>query len=222
VRTTLYDLLKRLVATGELHGPVVEFGAARAAGQVHLPSVASMFTGQTFIGVDLSPGVGVDQLHNLHALGFRAESIRSALMFDTIEHVEFPRVALSEIGRSLAPDGVVLMTTVFFFPIHPFPNDYWRFTAQGMASLMSDFDKVHTGEGGLRLFPHTVVGLAGGPDVDPEAWRKLTKTVDDWLERGSTSWKERALALLPPHLLQWAYERHSTSAEEGAKKTWRT
>jgi len=181
-----------------------------------------MFTGQTYIGVDMSPGVSVDQLHNLHNLGFRDESIRSALMFDTIEHVEHPRSALSEIHRCLAPDGVLLMTTVFFFPIHPFPDDYWRFTAQGIASLMNEFDKVHTGEGGLHLFPHTVVGLAGGPAVDPDVWRKLTTTVDEWLRVGSTSWKERALAVLPPRLLQWAYERHSTSAEHGSSKTWRS
>jgi SAM-dependent methyltransferase len=181
-----------------------------------------MFTGQTFIGVDMSPGADVDQLHNLHSLGFRGGSIRSALMFDTIEHVEHPRSALAEIHRCLAPDGVLLMTTVFFFPIHPFPDDYWRFTAQGLASLMNQFNRVHTGEAGLRLFPHTVAGLAGGPEVDPAAWRRLTTTVDDWLRNGSTSWKERALAVLPPRLLQAAYERHSTSAEQGAKKTWRT
>lgn len=168
----------------------------------------------------MSPGRGVDQVHNLHSLGFREESIRTALMFDTIEHVEHPRSAISEIHRCLAPDGVFLMTTVFFFPIHPFPADYWRFTGQGIASLLQGFDKVHTGEAGLRLFPHTVLGLAGGPELDPGAWQNLTRAVDDWLREGSSSWKERALDLLPPSLLQRAYERLSTSAE-GSAKPWR-
>jgi SAM-dependent methyltransferase len=219
VRTTFYDLLERLEATGDLREPVVELGASRASGQAHLPAVGSMFPGRAFIGVDMHPGQGVDQLHNLHSLGFRDGSIGTAIMFDTIEHVEDPTSALTEIRRCLAPDGVLLLTTVFLFPIHPYPADYWRFTAEGVAALLKDFDRSHTGEAGLRLLPHTVVGLAGGPSVDPESWRRLSRAVDDWLREGATSWKERALAWLPPILLQRGYERYSTSSAQHSGKS---
>ena len=209
MRTIVYDLLARLAATNDLPEPIVEFGAARVPSQAHLPAVRSMFPGLAFSGSDMSPGLGVDQLHDLHRLGLRDRSVGTAILIDTIEHVEDPRLALTELQRCLKEDGVLLLTSHFFFPIHQFPADYWRFTAQGITSLLSDFGRSHSGEVGLRLFPHTVVGLAGGPAVDAESWGRLASAVDAWREKGASSWKERALSLLPPFVVQRGYERYA-------------
>jgi hypothetical protein len=209
MRTIVFDLLQRLADTNNLPQPIVEFGAARVDSQVHLPAVRSMFPGLAFSGTDMSPGPGVDQLHDLHRLGFRDGSIGTAILIDTIEHVENPRLALAELRRCLKDNGVLLLTSHFFFPIHEFPSDYWRFTAQGIGSLLSDFDRSYSGEVGLRLFPHTVVGLAGGPAIEPNSWPRLTAAVEAWQEKGATSWKERALSLLPPVLVQRGYERYA-------------
>ncbi len=209
MRTIVYDLLERLANTKNLPQPLVEFGAARVANQAHLPAVRSMFPGLAFSGTDMSPGLGVDQLHDLHRLGLRDRSVGTAILIDTIEHVENPRLALAELRRCLKDDGVLLLTSHFFFPIHQFPSDYWRFTAQGISALLSDFGRSHSGEVGLRLFPHTVVGLAGGSAIDPASWPRLTAAVDAWREKGATSWKEQALSLLPPILVQRGYERYA-------------
>lgn len=219
MRTILFNLLERLAELDDLPEPVVEFGALRVASQAHLPAVQSLFPGRTFTGIDMDPGLGVHQRHDLHRLGLRDGSVGTALLLDTIEHVENPRSALAELGRCLAPDGVLLLTTHFFFPIHKFPSDYWRFTAEGVTAVLSEFGHSHAGEAGLRLFPHTVVGLAGGPDIDPESWRRLSGAVDEWLREGATSWKERALSVLPPILAQRVYERYVTSGERQAGKS---
>jgi len=219
VRTIVYDLLERLATADDLPGPIVEFGALRVDNQAHLPPIRSLFPGRPFSGADMSAGLGVDQLQDLHQLGLRTESVGTALMLDTIEHVEKPKLALDEIRRCMAADGVLLLTSHFFFPIHQFPSDYWRFTAQGISALLTDFHFSYAGEAGLRLFPHTVVGLAGGPGVTPENWRCLSQAVQDWQREGATSWKERALSFLPPVLVQRGYERYATATIRRTKKS---
>ncbi len=107
------------------------------------------------------------------------------------------------------------MTTHFFFPIHRFPQDFWRLTSDGMLALLQPFAKRHAGEAGLQLFPHTVVGLAGGSDVPAEDWDRFVKAVDNWLRLGATSWKERSLNILPPILSQRAYQRYARTERKG-------
>lgn len=218
MRTIVYDLLERLRDADELPQPILEFGAARVASQAHLPAIRSLFPGRAFSGSDMSPGLGVDQLHDLHSLGIRDRSIGTALLIDTIEHVQNPRLALAELHRCLKEDGVLLLTSHFFFPIHQFPADYWRFTAQGITALLDEFGRSHSGEVGLKLFPHTVVGLAGGPAVDPDRWRRFATAVDDWRAKGATSWKERALSLLPPVVVQRGYERYARAETHHPEK----
>jgi SAM-dependent methyltransferase len=208
VRTILFDLLERIVATSPPQ-PVIEFGALRAPTQTHLPSVRSVFAGFRYSGADMMSGVGVDQLQDLRQLGLRDGSIGTALLFDTIEHVEDPRQAMAEIRRCLTPDGIVLLTSHFFFPKHAYPYDYWRFTSDGIASLLKDFPHHYAAEGGLRLFPHTVVGAAGGAGLEARQWDRTVKAVEGWLKHGATSWKERALSLLPPVVAQISYERYA-------------
>ena len=218
MRTIVYDLLDRLIKADDLPQPIVEFGAARVASQAHLPAIRSLFPGRAFSGADMSPGLGVDQLQDLHRLGLRDGSVGTAILIDTIEHVENPRLALTELRRSLKDDGVLLLTSHFFFPIHQFPADYWRFTAQGITALLDGFGRSHSGEVGLKLFPHTVVGLAGGPAVDEESWRRFSTAVDEWRLKGATSWKERALSLLPPVIVQRGYERYARAETHRPEK----
>ncbi len=219
MRTIVYDLLGRLADTGDLPEPIVEFGAVRVPGQAHLPPVRSVFRGRAFTGIDMNPGLGVDQLHDLRRLGLRDGSVGTALLLDTIEHVEDPKSAMAELRRCLATDGVLLLTSHFFFPIHKFPSDYWRFTADGIRATLDGFHRVHAGEAGLRLFPHTVVGLAGGPNVSPERWQRLCGVVDEWLRDGADSWKERVLSVLPPILAQRAYELYTARAARNAGRS---
>jgi SAM-dependent methyltransferase len=216
VRITVLELLRRLAATDDVHEPVVEFGAARVARQAHLPSVRSLFPGRSFTGIDMNPGLGVDQQHDLRHLGLRDDSVGTALLLDTIEHVEDLDSAIAELHRCLAPDGVLLLTTHFFFPIHRFPSDYWRFTAEGITTLLGRFDRSYAGEAGLSLFPHTVVGLAGGPKVCPDRWRRLSGVIDYWLRNGAETWKERAMNVLPPALVEHGYRFYAMRSTKDA------
>lgn len=46
------------------------------------------------------------------------------------------------------------------FPIHDYPNDYWRFTPNGFISLLSEFQSSFVGSCGAEAsFPQTIVGI---------------------------------------------------------------
>jgi SAM-dependent methyltransferase len=55
-----------------------------------------------------------------------------------IEHLAHPERAVSECRRVLRPGGVAIITSCFLNPLHPSPNDYWRFSPEGMQHLFND------------------------------------------------------------------------------------
>ena len=96
-------------------------------------------------------------LHNIE-LGNKCAGTVASL--DTLEHEEYPRKALKEINRILDDDGVVIISSVMNFPIHDYPNDYWRFTPNGFISLLSEFQSSFVGSCGAdAYFPQTIVGI---------------------------------------------------------------
>jgi SAM-dependent methyltransferase len=205
VRTTLYPLLDALAAEVELRGPFVEFGGRLADEQAHLRPVRSCFAGRPWFTSDIQRGAQIDQVQDLHRLGVRDGSIGTALVLEVVEHLRRPWDAMAEVHRCLAPGGLAIVSTVFFFPVHGHPDDYWRFTGSGMATILEQFDRVEARTAGHPALPHTVVGLAAKAPFDDARWDAAVRCIDRWQPRQSTSWKERALMALPPRLLVAGY-----------------
>lgn len=206
MRVTLLKLLEELCPVVPFPQPIYEFGSFRVPGQEHLPNVREFFPGMTFVGCDLRPGPGVDELQDLHALSLPNESVGTALLFDTIEHVREPWRAMGELHRCLKPGGLVLMTSVWYFPIHAYPDDYFRFTASGFLSLLQPFDSPVVEMCGLKRLPHTVVGIGSKGEMDPALRDAIRNELGSWKRRGSRSWKETLQELTPPILLIPAYD----------------
>lgn len=206
MRVTLFKLLERLRTKVPFSEPIYEFGSYRVPGQEHLPQVRDFFPGKRFVGCDLRPGPGVDELQDLHALKLPENSIGTALLFDTIEHVRDPWKAMAELHRCLVPGGFVLMTSVWYFPIHAYPDDYFRFTASGFLSLFEPFDSSVVEMCGLKRLPHTVVGMASKGKMEPALQWTIQKEMAAWKERGARSWKEIVQEITPPVLMIPAYD----------------
>ena len=206
MRTTIYKLVQALGRGTALPEPLYEFGAYRVAGQEGRGDVRACFPGRRLVGCDLVTGPGVDEIQDLHHLTLADGTIGTALLLDTIEHVREPFRAMAEIHRCLRPGGVMVMTSVMYFPIHLHPDDYWRFTASGFTSLVQPFEHATVDMIGLRTLPHTVLAIAYKAPVDARLRDAVTATVAAWKRRGARSWKEVMLALTPPCLLVPGYD----------------
>ena len=78
------------------------------------------------------------------ALPIRSRSVDLVLCTQVMEHVAQPQAAVAEMARVLKPGGRCLLTTHGTWFYHPDPEDYWRWTSAGLASLFrgGGFDEV--------------------------------------------------------------------------------
>ncbi len=68
-------------------------------------------------------------------LPFADQAIDTILCTEVLEHIPNPEKAIAEFARILRPNGVIITTAPFFFPIHD-TWDFFRYTHDGLANLM--------------------------------------------------------------------------------------
>lgn len=110
-------------------------------------------------GIDMQSGHGVDEVADIHALPYLNGTFSSVLCSEVLEHVARPWLALPELKRVIQPGGWMVVTTLFAFPEHGFPDDFYRYSRSGLALLLEDagFTNVQTeyaGEVVLKLNDH--------------------------------------------------------------------
>lgn len=67
---------------------------------------------------------------------FSDKEFDSVICTQLLEHIADPFFTISEIARVLKPGGNLILSTPFLERYHPDPNDYWRFTRQGLEHLL--------------------------------------------------------------------------------------
>jgi SAM-dependent methyltransferase len=126
----LADLLTALELLADFHAPsVLDFGSGgapyrgRFSGHYTCADLADNTNADITIGADgrLPPSIG------------RFDEIIST---QVLEHVSDPTVYLSECKRALKRNGVLVLTTHGLFEDHRCPDDYWRWTASGLKTLV--------------------------------------------------------------------------------------
>jgi SAM-dependent methyltransferase len=164
--------------------PVVEFGARQVeAAQSAIADVRPLFAGRDYTGTDLFAGPGVDRVEDLRRLSFPDGSVGTAVCLETLEHCEDPLSACRELARVVAPGGVAIVSAPFLLGIHGYPEDYFRFTPSGMASMLGAFDAVWTSGIGDPGAPLGVVALAvqgRGLDVTLDRLPRLAAAQERW------------------------------------------
>jgi SAM-dependent methyltransferase len=101
VRPSVLDFARDVAEGFPIASPLVEMGSRVAEGQEHLADLRGLFDVEDYIGCDLQPGRGVDQLEDIHHLSFADESIGTVVCLETLEHVADPVRAVSEMYRVL-------------------------------------------------------------------------------------------------------------------------
>ena len=67
------------------------------------------------------------------------------LSVDVFEHIDRPWRAGEEIVRILRPGGLVYTSTLFSWRYHPCPIDFWRYTPEALAFLLTGTDTIDQG-----------------------------------------------------------------------------
>ena len=79
----------------------------------------------------------------------------------------------------LAVDCIAVISSVFNFPIHDYPHDYWRFTPEGFRSLLKEFEhSIVSSYGETEVSPQTIVGV--GFKSAPPDLAEFTRALDKW------------------------------------------
>lgn len=92
-----------------------------------------------WLGIDMQPGDNVDQVADIHNLPAEwSGRFSGVLCSEVLEHVARPWIALPKLHEVIQPGGWIVITTLTAFPIHGFPDDYYRFTQSGLRLLLED------------------------------------------------------------------------------------
>ncbi|MCF7799366.1 class I SAM-dependent methyltransferase [Candidatus Woesearchaeota archaeon] len=181
--------------------PIYEFGALKVPGQEKKADLRPFFKGKEYIGTDMRKGPGVDKILNLHKLDLPKNSVGSAIVMDTLEHVEYPGKAMEEVYRVLKPGGTVIISSVMNFPIHGYPYDYYRFTPEAFRSILKPFETIIVESAGESNFPHTVVGIGVKGKLTTNQKKELKIKLTKWKKYWSSMCRNSLATLLVPYII---------------------
>jgi hypothetical protein len=131
-----------------LTGPVLELGSRRYDDTPTFHDYRPEFPGQLFVGTDLSDGVGVDVAVDfcLPLVPFQlrkrvgGQKFRTVLALSVLEHVRDLPAFITNMRLVADVGAAFLLSTPLFFPVHGYPEDYWRFTSAGVQVLFPEID----------------------------------------------------------------------------------
>jgi SAM-dependent methyltransferase len=127
-----------------LCGPYLEVGAKDYGSTEDL---RPLFAAKgRYVGVDLESGPGVDLVLDMAGPFELLDAALAGARFGTIfclsilEHCRQPFQMAENLTRLLAPQGRLVVAAPFAFKFHAYPNDYWRFTPEGIRALFAGLD----------------------------------------------------------------------------------
>lgn len=135
----LRGVARAAIESFHLPDPVLEIGSYKVEGQEDLIDLRGLFPGREYTGMDFREGPGVDLVANVEDLPLPDASVGTVLAFSVFEHVKHFWKGFEEVRRVLRPDGAFLVCCPFYFHVHAYPSDYWRFTPEAFDTLLQAY-----------------------------------------------------------------------------------
>lgn len=97
------------------------------------------------INLDISYYKNIDLIADACDLPFKDDSIDIIILKNVLEHIKTPTKALNEIYRVLKKDGILYIKIPFLQPFHAVPNDFQRYTYNGIKELFQNYEELDFG-----------------------------------------------------------------------------
>lgn len=120
-------------------GPALALGV-RSLNE-ELAQVRNIIIGEReILGLDIHAGFGVDVVGDVHQLSALFPPNHFSVIYSAalLEHVQAPWLVAAECAKVLKPGGVAVHVAPWVWPTHSEPNDFWRFSDRGLASLFHE------------------------------------------------------------------------------------
>jgi SAM-dependent methyltransferase len=135
-----------------------------------------------YVNLDLFAVPGVNVAADAQQLPFPSSMFTHVECDAVLEHVRDPERVMSEIRRVLAPGGYLHLVTPFCHPFHAFPDDFRRFSIEGLRELAGPMEVVAQGwrtgpTATLLVFVLEYIKLL----LPFRAWRIFAHGVFGWL-----------------------------------------
>lgn len=122
-------------AASSAHGTLLDVGCGK---KPFAPVFAPFVT--KHLGIEYSPesvyrGHKADIFGDAMNIPLADNSVDTILCTEVLEHLPNPEKAIAEFARILRPNGVLITTAPFFYPIHD-AWDFFRYSPDGLATLM--------------------------------------------------------------------------------------
>lgn len=123
---TLVDAVEGTIPEG---CPVVDVGACEQYYRAQLDRLGPV------LALDVALYGATDVVADAHAMPFKSDSLGGIVVIEVLEHLRRPWQFFAEAQRTLTKGGVLMGVAPQYCPTHGFPNDYFRYTKSGLASL---------------------------------------------------------------------------------------
>ena len=142
---------KEIFKEFKIEGDVIEFGASSEIYKNFCNTNSENYnitysnidsSNKEFLNIDLQKDNSIDIRYNF------------AVIFNVLEHVLIPNLAIKNISKILKKNGKIIGSTPFIFRIHGAPKDYSRFTKDHLIELLksSNFKDIEIIELGTGPF----------------------------------------------------------------------
>lgn len=92
-----------------------------------------------WVTTDISAGPEVDLVHDLQSMWLECKEQFDGIFCPAVlEHIERPWTAVHSMAQLLRPGGCLYIQTHQTFPLHGYPNDYFRFSEQALRVMCFD------------------------------------------------------------------------------------
>lgn len=122
----------------EKYGPYADFSVLElGSAHGHSNQLRKVAKAKSYTGVDMQEASTVEIVHNINE-PLSIDPVDVVFCFSMLEHCDKPWLVAQNIEKVLKKDGLLLISVPFQWRVHGYPNDYFRFTFNGIKALFTE------------------------------------------------------------------------------------